>query len=95
MFQQPTFTIAVGAKTNRTKKSKQIFIAEGYTQGHPQSSDTGNYLVNEQKIVYFWDGKEWHRAVKDLFGELAWHERIKSQPKVKFFKFLKPITVLK
>lgn len=73
---------------------KKIIIPKGWEPGFPEKQETGNYYLNgSEKMVYFWDGKEWHRATKDIFGELNWHESLQKQPNTKFHKLIKRITI--
>lgn len=68
---------------------KKLPIPEGWETGFPRKQDTGNYYLNgSEKTVYFWNGKEWCRATKDLFGDLIWHTRMDKQPKTNCFKLI-------
>lgn len=51
------------------------------------------YLNGSEKMVYFWDGNQWHRATKDIFGNLEWHVRLNKQPNTKFHKLIKHISI--
>lgn len=74
---------------------KKISVPDGWEIGMPNRKDTGNYYLNaSEKKVYFWNGREWCRAIKDVFGELNWHERINKQPDVKCFKLIKHIIII-
>lgn len=73
---------------------KKIIIPEGWEPGFPEKTQTGNYYLNgSEKMVYFWDGNQWHRATKDIFGELTWHVSLQKQPNTKFHKLIKRITI--
>jgi len=73
------------------KKNK---TPEGWEEGNPPKSETGNYYLNgSEKMVYLWDGRDWNRATKDVFGELNWHTRLDKQPKVKYHKLIKHLNL--
>ena len=68
-------------------------IPEGWKPGCPHKSQTGNYKINGFTKTFFWDGRTWHRATKNLFGEMVWHEPLNNQPDVKYHKLVKLLYV--
>lgn len=70
-------------------------IPEGWEKGHPPKDKPGNYLINGQKTLLFWDGQMWHRATKDFSGDYTWHEHIRKQPVVKYFQLKRIIYAIK
>lgn len=71
---------------------KKFRIPDGWETGIPEKRETGNYFINgSEKSQYFWDGRSWSKATKDIFGNYDWHEPMLKEPKIKCFKLAKRI----